>query len=230
MNGGSLWRIRASRTRAWLLVAGRWSGLHQLCLRLRHGAGASPAAIYRTIYALIFFGGGAALAQDAPYGLSWGLIDKVPRPSIAEREANITALIYRGDALPSGTGDSSEIVLEICEKEGLQSIIWVSRPFSESDGSRKWAAIVAEGNRRHGPATINAQDTRARWPMARTSAVLARSRSGVTYVVMASAGPDLDSCSNSHFDATNHFLMKHLEDLLARLEVKAPNQMRPTAP
>jgi hypothetical protein len=38
--------------------------------------------------------------QSAPFGFSWGPLDKVPTPSLASREDNITLLMYRRDRLP----------------------------------------------------------------------------------------------------------------------------------
>ena len=39
--------------------------------------------------------GGAELPSvEAPYGLAWGPVTEVPRPTLVDREANITALIY----------------------------------------------------------------------------------------------------------------------------------------
>lgn len=161
-----------------------------------------------------------AIAQDAPYGLSWGPVDKIPRPSTAEREANITALVYRGDTLPTGTADTSEIVLEVCANEGLQSVIWVSRPLSESEGKQKWAAIIAEGDRRHDAHVAGPDVNRVSWPSQRTSAVFAHASNGVTHILMMSGGPSFDTCSASHFNATNHTLPRHFEETVKRIESK----------
>jgi len=69
----------------------------------------------------------SALDQSAPFGFSWGPVDKVPTPSLASREENVTLLMYRRDRLPSDElRDTEEIVLEICKKEGLQQIVWIS--------------------------------------------------------------------------------------------------------
>jgi hypothetical protein len=68
----------------------------------------------------------SALDQSAPFGFSWGPVDKVPTPSLASREDNVTLRMYRGDRLPrSELRDTEEIVLEICKKEGLQQIVWM---------------------------------------------------------------------------------------------------------
>jgi len=54
----------------------------------------------------------AAFDQPAPFGFSWGPVDKVPAPSLATRHDNVTLLIYRGDRLPSDElPGTEEIVL-----------------------------------------------------------------------------------------------------------------------
>ena len=48
---------------------------------------------------LLNFSAGA-LDQSAPFGFSWGPVDKVPRPSLATRDENITRLTYFRDRFP----------------------------------------------------------------------------------------------------------------------------------
>jgi len=69
------------------------------------------------------------LNDAAPFGLSWGPIEKIPRPSLQAREANLTLLIYHKDRLDKFQ-NTDEIVLEVCKNEGLQQVIWVSRLLS----------------------------------------------------------------------------------------------------
>lgn len=64
---------------------------------------------------LLNFSAGA-LDQSAPFGFSWGPVDKVPRPSLATRDENITRLTYFRDRLPPNElRDTEEIVLEVCK-------------------------------------------------------------------------------------------------------------------
>jgi hypothetical protein len=42
-----------------------------------------------------------AFNESAPFGFSWGPVDKIPTPSLATMHDNITLLIYRPDRLPS---------------------------------------------------------------------------------------------------------------------------------
>src|SRR5271169_5443344 len=85
-----------------------------------------------------------AFGQSAPFVFSWGPVDKVPTPSLATRHANITLLIYRRDRLPSDElRDTEEIVLQVCKKEGLQQIIWISKLLSASEEHVKLESILA---------------------------------------------------------------------------------------
>jgi hypothetical protein len=68
-----------------------------------------------------------AHAQEAPFGLSWGPVDTVPKPSMVDREANITALTYFHDRPLAAGIDTDEVILEVCRDEGLQQVIWLSR-------------------------------------------------------------------------------------------------------
>ena len=96
-----------------------------------------------------------AFGQSAPFGFSWGPVDKVPTPSLATREDNITLLMYRRDRLPSDElRDTEEIVLEVCKKKGLQQIVWISQFLSASEEHDKLESILAEGTRRYGKAEI----------------------------------------------------------------------------
>jgi len=104
---------------------------------------------------LLNFSAGA-VDQSAPFGFSWGPVDKVPRPSLAMRDENITRLTYFRDRLPPNElRDNEEIVLEVCKNEGLQQIIWVSRLLSETEERDRVQAILAEGMRRYGEPEIS---------------------------------------------------------------------------
>ena len=65
-----------------------------------------------TACALLSFVAGA-FGQSAPFGLSWGPVYKIPRPSRETREDNVALLMYRGDRLPTDLPDTEEIVPEI---------------------------------------------------------------------------------------------------------------------
>ena len=86
-----------------------------------------------TIRVLALIGAGllsfsaSAFDDPAPFGFSWGPLDRVPTPSLATRHDDVTLLIYRRDRLPSEElRDTEEIVLQICKEEGLQQVVWIS--------------------------------------------------------------------------------------------------------
>jgi hypothetical protein len=87
----------------------------------------------RLLFALIGSAGflsfsASAFDAPAPFGFSWGPVDKVPTPSLATRHDNVTLLIYRRDRLPSDElRGTEEIVLQVCKNEGLQQVIWISK-------------------------------------------------------------------------------------------------------
>lgn len=89
----------------------------------------------RKVLALVLWIGwaSAASAEEAPFGLRWGPVDTVPKPSMVDREANITALVYFRGRAPATGPDTDEVVLEVCWDEGLQQVIWVSRPLAETE-------------------------------------------------------------------------------------------------
>ena len=58
-------------------------------------------------------------SPETPRTGSLGVRSTNPSSLNGGREANITAFVHRGDALPTGKADTSEIVLEVCANEGL---------------------------------------------------------------------------------------------------------------
>ena len=146
---------------------------------------------------LLNFSAGA-LDQPAPFGFSWGPLDKVPTPSLATKHDNITLLIYRRDRLPSDElRDTEEIVLQICKKEGLQQIIWISKFLSDSEENTMLGTIFEEGDRRYGKAEAGDRGT-LRWNGGQTTVATVANDQGLHRIFMASNGPNLDTCSEEH--------------------------------
>jgi hypothetical protein len=110
----------------------------------------------------------AADADKAPFGLSWGPVTSVPRPSMADREGNVTALFYFDGQAPASGPDTQQVVLEVCRDEGLQQVIWVSQPFPEAELAAKYAPIYREGVRRHGEPLKDPRPDTVLWPTSRT--------------------------------------------------------------
>jgi hypothetical protein len=149
-----------------------------------------------------------AFDQSAPFGLSWGPVVNVPRPSLATREDNVTLLVYRGDRIPNEARDAEEIVLGVCKNEGLQQIVWISRFFSGSELNDKLEAVLAEGTRRYGKAETSEQGIIS-WNAGRTFAATKSFGRGLNRILMASAGPGFDTCCEEHKSMTGHPLNDH---------------------
>jgi hypothetical protein len=67
------------------------------------------------------------------------------------KDANVTILVYRRDRLPSNQMPDTEVVLlDVCDKEGLQQISWTSRALSSDEAIAKFAQIVAQGVQAYG--------------------------------------------------------------------------------
>jgi hypothetical protein len=85
----------------------------------------------------------SALDGSTPFGFAWGPLNKIPKPSMALRDANVTVLIYRRDRLQSNEmKDTEMILLDVCNKEGLQQISWASRALSTNEATAKFAQAV----------------------------------------------------------------------------------------
>jgi hypothetical protein len=133
-------------------------------------------------------------AQDAPFGFHWG--DRsLPKPSEMLQEKNITALLYRRDMIPEQIRDAEEVILKVCDKEGLQQVIWVSRLLSGEEARRKFAVIYAEGAHRYGEADDGdpAAGT-ASWSSARVTMFAKLADPGFYHIVMIMDGPAFHSC------------------------------------
>jgi hypothetical protein len=164
---------------------------------------------------LLNFSAGA-VDQSAPFGFSWGPVDKVPRPSLATRDENITRLTYFRDRLPPNElRDTEEIVLEVCKNEGLQQIVWISRPLSASEEHDKVQAILAEGRSRYGEAEISDQGI-VNWREGRTVLARTSDEQGLHRIIMASTGPGYDTCSQEHGHPLSDHWMKLLPNNSAR--------------
>lgn len=150
-----------------------------------------------------------ASAQDAPFGLTWGRQAKVPRPTFVEREGNITALIYLHDQLPPDLTYTEALVLEVCDSEGLQRMVWLSRDLSQAEARHKYAEIVAQGTRQFGEPEPDRAGAGAIWLKGRSTVALGPGASGKDRMFMTSAGPEFDACSNEHLAITGHPATEH---------------------
>jgi hypothetical protein len=157
----------------------------------------------------------SAEAQEAPFGLRWGPVDTVPKPSMVDREANITALIYLRGRAPATGPDTDEIVLEVCRDEGLQQVIWLSRPLAEAEMPSRHEAIRREGVRRYGaPGTDDGAGTLT-WPAGRALLTIRGEASGGRRLMMVARGDSYDACSDTHQALAGHPAGTHVTKLLS---------------
>jgi hypothetical protein len=139
-----------------------------------------------------------ALDAVAPFGFAWGPVDKIPKPSLAMKDANVTILVYRRDRLLSNQMPDTEVVLvDVCEKEGLQQISWASRALSSNDAIAKFAQIVAQGVQKYGESKPTPEGALA-WENGRIEATSVSEPDGNHRILMVSRGPDFGSCSTAH--------------------------------
>jgi hypothetical protein len=149
-----------------------------------------------------------AFGQSPPFGLSWGPVENVPRPSLATREDNVTLLMFRGNRIPRELRDTEEIVLEVCKKEGLQQIIWISRFLSDFEAREKFEAVLTEGIRRYGKAESSEQGI-IYWSAGRTMVTTKPFGQDLHRILMTSTGPGFSACSEEHKSMTGHPLDDH---------------------
>ena len=127
---------------------------------------------------------------------------------VGDEEDNLTLLVYRGDRVPNEVPDTEEVVLGVCKNEGLQQVVWISRFFSGAELNEKLEAVLAEGTRRYGRAEISEQGIIS-WNAGRTFAVSKSFGRDLNRILMASAGPEFDPCSEEHKSMTGHPLNDH---------------------
>lgn len=156
----------------------------------------------------------SAAAQEAPFGLAWGPVTQVPRPSMVDREANVTALTYFHDKALASGADTDRVILEVCRDEGLQQVIWLSRRLSEEELSASYKAIVQEGIQRHGAPLEGAVPGTVAWPGSRMILTTRTLPSGEQRLVMVSQGEGYAGCSATHETMTGHSAAVHASRLL----------------
>lgn len=111
------------------------------------------------------------------------------------QEKNITALLYRRDTIPEHISDAEEIILKICDQEGLQQVIWVSRLLSGEDARRKFAVIYAEGAHRYGEADDgDPAGGTASWISVRVTMFAKLADPGFYHIFMIQDGPAFHIC------------------------------------
>lgn len=102
----------------------------------------------------------------------------------------------------------------MCKDEGLQQVIWLSRPLSDAELPGRYDAIYREGVRRHGqPQTDNVLGD-ALWSSGQVFLTVRKATAGERRLAMVSRGPRYASCSVAHETATGHPATVHGAALL----------------
>jgi len=164
-----------------------------------------------TLSVTLFASAGAVFAAtgfdgSAPFGLAWGPLDKIPKPSLALEDVNVTVLLYRRERLPSEEiPDTEVILLDVCKKEGLQQISWASRSLSTDEAVSKFIRILAVGGERYGESKPTSGGALG-WENGRIEALSVSEPDGTHRILMVSRGPDFDACSAEHDRASDQSL------------------------
>ncbi|WP_157080804.1 threonyl-trna synthetase [Methylobacterium variabile] len=152
--------------------------------------------------------------EEAPFGLTWGPMSQVPRPSEIDREANVTALTYLAGHPPAIGSSTGKVVLEVCREEGLQRIVWFSRVLTASQLQSVYTGIYQEGVRLYGVPVAGTRSFSVTWPTARTVLTVHAVPGGGEQIIMAADGRDYAICSQRHRDETGHTADSHTAELL----------------
>lgn len=174
---------------------------------------------FRLSLALVAAWTGTALAADpmsgeAPFGLAWGALDRVEKPSMVDREANLTGLYYFRDRPLASGPDTVEVVLVVCREQGLQQVVWVGRPLDDSAYATALETIRREGVRRYGEPRPGPAPGSLVWSSGRAILATRTLPDGTRGLVMSASGPDYAACSDSHRTATGHPAGAHVADLI----------------
>ena len=142
---------------------------------------------------------------SAPFGLAWGPLNRIPRPSLVLKDVNVTVLLYRRERLPSGLPDTEVILLDVCKKEGLQQISWASRSLSTDEAVSKFIRALALGGQRYGESKPTSGGALG-WKNGRIEALSVSELDGTHRILMVSRGPNFDACSAEHDRASDQSL------------------------
>lgn len=167
------------------------------------------------IIAVVFSATTAGYAQDAPFGFSWGPVERIPKPWTASREANITTLFYDSTSPVAGV-DTDQVIVEICQSEGLQQVIWVSRDLAQDELRRKFELVHQQASARFGEPTSSSGPMTESWRHGRVSVAVSPPSDGHHRLVMAMRGELFDKCSSEHQAQVGHPAWLHFDNLVKR--------------
>jgi hypothetical protein len=147
-----------------------------------------------------------AFDGSAPFGLAWGPLDKIPKPSLAFRDANVTVLAYRRERLPSNDMPDTEVVLiDVCKKEGLQQVSWASKALSSEEATAKLVQMIALGVQKYGEGKPTSGGAFG-WENGRIEILRVSGSGEENRILMVSRGPDFEACAAVHDQASDQSL------------------------
>lgn len=138
------------------------------------------------------------LEVAAPFGFAWGPLDRVPKPSLALKDANVTVLAYRRERLPGNElADTDIVLLDVCKKEGLQQVSWAGKALSSEEASAKLVQLVALGVQKYGEAKPSDEGALG-WDDGRIEILRVAGSGGEYRILMVHRGPDFETCAAEH--------------------------------
>jgi hypothetical protein len=170
---------------------------------------------------------GAPMAE-APFGLAWASKTDMPKPTLMDQEANITAMIYFYGHPPAIGVDTQEVVLDVCRDEGLQRVVWVSRILSVPERTDLYEQLLTEGVRRHGASRPGPYPRSVIWSTGVLLGVRETPGRG-EQIVMVSEGDEFSRCSSRHREEAGHSAVNHVAELFQLLASRPP-RIRSQAP
>jgi hypothetical protein len=107
-------------------------------------------------------------------------------------------MIYGGSQLPQQFKETNQVILSVCDHQGMQQVRWISLLFSQTAAIAKFSEIYAEGVRRHGAADDGDLDRGiAGWSHELIGMRILPDGPGYR-VIMVSEGPEYQSCKAEH--------------------------------
>ena len=155
-------------------------------------------------------------AQDAPFGLSWGPVDRIPEPWRVHREGNITSLFYEHNQPIAAGADTEQVIIDVCKVEGLQQVTWVSRRLTSEEARIKFRAMHKQGLERYGEASPFSMPNSEYWNGERVVIGLSKEFEGRVRLVMFMRGDQYWRCSGIHERETGHRVDMHVLELLRK--------------
>lgn len=158
---------------------------------------------------------------EAPFSLTWAAKTDMPRPTLMDQEANVTAMIYFRGHPPATGANTQEVVLDVCRDEGLQRVIWFSQVLSVPEQTDLYEQLLAEGVRQHGASRPGPYPRSVIWSTGLLLGVRNSPGRG-EQIVMMSEGDGFSRCSNRHHEEAGHSAVDHVAELFQPLASRPP--------